>query len=64
MLRRATTQPFSQHADLADCLSPVLLDVERPLELQVDLVVVVDKLGEGCVVAATKHARGSGFGLD
>jgi len=43
---------------------PVLLDVEGPLELQVDLVVIVDELGDGTVVAAAEHARGSGLGFD
>ena len=43
---------------------PVLLDVERPLELQMGVVVIVDELGDGLVVAAEEHARGCGFGLD
>ena len=43
---------------------PVLLDVERPLELQMGLVVVVDEFGNGGVVATAEHARGSGFGFD
>ncbi len=28
------------------------------------LVVIVDELGDGGVVATTEHARGGGFGLD
>jgi hypothetical protein len=44
--------------------SPVLLDVEGPLELQMGLVVVVDELGDGLVVAAAEHAGGRGLGLD
>ena len=43
---------------------PVLLDVKRPLELHMDLVVIVDKLGESGVVATAEHARGSGLGFD
>ena len=43
---------------------PVLFDIKRPLELQVDMVVVVDKLGNGRVVAACKHARGRRLRLD
>jgi hypothetical protein len=43
---------------------PVLLDVERPLELQMDVVVVVDELGDGLVVATAEHARRGGLGLD
>lgn len=44
--------------------SPVLLDVERPLELQVSLVVVVDELGDSLVVAATEQTGGRSLGLD
>ncbi len=43
---------------------PVLLDIERPLELQVDMIVIVDKLGDGGVVATSKHTRGSRLGFD
>lgn len=43
---------------------PVLLDVEGPLELHVDVVVIVDELGDGGVVASGEHARGSSLGLD
>lgn len=43
---------------------PVLLDVERPLELQVGVVVVVGELGHGLVVPASQHAGRGGFGLD
>ena len=45
------------------CL-PVLLDVERPLELQVLVLVVVGEHGGGLVVAAADHAGGRGLGLD
>jgi hypothetical protein len=45
-------------------LFPVLLNVERPLELEMGLVVIVDELGDGGVVATAEHARGGGFGLD
>jgi hypothetical protein len=45
-------------------LFPVLLDIERPLELQMGLVVIVDELRHGGVVATAEHARGSGLGLD
>lgn len=48
---------------LAYCL-PVLLDVERPLELQVHVLVVVGEHGRGLVVAAAQHTSGCGFGLD
>ncbi len=37
-------------------LLPVLLDVKGPLELEVRLVVVVDELGDGFVVASAEHA--------
>ena len=43
---------------------PILLDVEGPGELQVSLVVIVDELGDGGVVATAEHTGGSGFGLD
>jgi hypothetical protein len=43
---------------------PVLLDVEGPLELQMGVVVIVDELGDGLVVATAEHAGGSGFWLD
>ena len=43
---------------------PILLDVEGPGELQVGLVVVVDELGDGGVVAAAEHAGRSGLGLN
>jgi hypothetical protein len=46
------------------CSFPVLLDVERPLELQVSVVVIIDELGNGLVVATTEHTRRGGFGLD
>jgi hypothetical protein len=45
-------------------LFPVLLDVERPLELQMGLVVIVDELRNSGVVATAEHARWSGLGLD
>lgn len=45
------------------CL-PVLLDVERPLELQVLVLVVVGEHGGGLVVATADHARRCGLGLD
>lgn len=45
------------------CL-PVLLDVERPLELQVLVLVVVGEHGGGLVVATAEHAGGCGLGLD
>jgi hypothetical protein len=37
-------------------LFPVLLDVEGPLELKMGMVVVVNKLGDGLVVATSHHA--------
>jgi hypothetical protein len=64
------TQQFLQIPSLFNACSvdlssvPVLLDVERPLELQVGVVVIVDELGDGLVVAAAEHARGSGFRFD
>jgi hypothetical protein len=45
-------------------LFPVLLDIERPLELEMSLVVIVYELGNGGVVATAEHARGSGLGFD
>jgi len=45
------------------CL-PVLLDVERPLELQVLVLVVVGEHGGGLVVATAEHAGRRGLGLD
>jgi hypothetical protein len=43
---------------------PVLLDVERPFELQVGVLIVIDELGDGLVVATAEHARRRGLGLD
>jgi hypothetical protein len=43
---------------------PVLLDIERPLELQMGVLVVVDELGDGLVVATAEHARRGGLGLN
>jgi len=43
---------------------PVFLDVERPGELQMGLLVIVDELGDGGVVATAEHTGGSGFGFD
>lgn len=40
---------------------PVLLDVKGPLELEVGLVVVVDELGCGVVMATSHHAGWCGF---
>jgi hypothetical protein len=45
-------------------LFPVLLDVERPLELQMDVVVVIDELGDGGVVATGEHAGRCSLGFD
>ena len=36
--------------------SPILLDVERPLELQMCLVIVIDEFGDRLVMASTEHA--------
>lgn len=55
---------FGSDITVAERSFPVLLDVERPLELEVGLVVIVDKLGDGRVVAAAEHTRGSGLGFD
>jgi len=38
---------------------PVLLDVESPVPRQVNVLVVINKLALGAVVAASHHARGS-----
>jgi hypothetical protein len=35
---------------------PVLLDVKGPLELQVGLLVIIDELGDGVVMATGHHA--------
>ncbi len=40
---------------------PVLFDVERPLEFQVGVVVIVDKLGDGTVMGASHHSAGRFF---
>lgn len=42
--------------DDGDVVLPVLLDVECPFEGEVVLVVVVDELGDGVVVATGDHA--------
>ena len=44
--------------------SPILGNVERPLEQEVGVVVVVEELGHGVVVAAGQHAGGGFFGVD
>lgn len=49
---------------LVQCSFPVLLDVKRPLELQVDVVVIVDKLGNGGVMSSSQHARWGCLMLD
>lgn len=43
---------------------PILGNVERPLEQEVGVVVVVEELGHGVVVAAGQHAGGGFFGVD
>lgn len=43
---------------------PILGDIERPLEQQVSVVIVVDELGDGIVVTAGKHAGGGLFLVD
>lgn len=43
---------------------PVLGNVEGPLEGQMGLLVVVDEVGSGIVVAASQHARGGILLLD
>lgn len=48
---------------LSYCL-PVLLDVERPFELQVLVLVVVGEHGGGLIVATADHTGGRGLGLD
>jgi len=45
-------------------LIPVLLDVERPFELQMRLVVVVYEFRDGLVVPSAEHARGCRLWLD
>jgi len=44
-----------------DDLLPVLFDVERPLEFQVGVVVIIDKFGDGSVMAASNHSAGRFF---
>lgn len=44
--------------------SPALGNVKRPLEQQVGVVVVIEELGDGIVVAAGQHTRGSFFLMD
>lgn len=43
---------------------PILGNVEGPLELKMGLLVVVDKAGNGVVVAAGEHTRGRLLLLD
>ena len=43
---------------------PVLFDVERPLEFQVGVVVIIDKLGDGIVMGASHHSAGRFFRFD
>jgi hypothetical protein len=43
---------------------PILLDIEGPLELQMGVVIIVDELGNGLIVATAEHAGWSGLGLD
>lgn len=43
---------------------PVLSDIERPLELQVSLLVVVNKGRDGVIVTASQHSRGGILLLD
>jgi hypothetical protein len=43
---------------------PVLLDVKGPVKLEVRLVVVIDELGHGVVVAASNHACWSRLRFD
>ena len=47
-----------------NCPLPILADVETPLELEVLLLVVVDKARDGVVVASGEHAGGSLLLLD
>lgn len=56
---KARKQSQSDYLDL-----PVLGDVEGPLELQVGVVVVVDELRHGVVVATSDHTRGGFLGVD
>lgn len=57
-------QPLPSDITSAKRSCPVLLDVKGPGELQMCLVVIVDKLGDGSVVAAAEHAGGSGLGFN
>lgn len=43
---------------------PFLLNLESPVELQVGIVVVVNKLGDRLVLASGNHSRGCSVGLD
>lgn len=43
--------------DSLNLCSPVLSDVEAPFELQMLVLVVVNKRGNGGVVASGKHSR-------
>jgi hypothetical protein len=61
---RSGNRVFSTLSRFASNSFPVLLDVKGPLELQMGVVVIVDELGDGLVVATAEHAGRSGFGLD
>ena len=43
---------------------PIFGNVERPLEQEMGVVVVVEELGHGIVVSAGQHAGGGFFGVD
>lgn len=57
-------QPLPSDISSAERSGPVLLDVKGPGEPQMCLVIVVDKLGNGSVVAAAEHARRSSLGFN
>lgn len=63
-IQRSPALQSSVHHQSRPGSFPVLLDIERPLELQVGVVVIIDEFGEGFVVAAADHARRGGFGFN
>jgi hypothetical protein len=56
--------PMSHPSRTLLMASPILCDVEAPLEPEVLLLVVVDEGGDGVVVAAGKEAGGCIFLVD
>ena len=58
MMMTRTTKITTIYGNRNENSLPVLGNVEAPLELEMDLAIVIDEAGEGVVAAAGEHTGG------